>query len=271
MNLAERNEVVLANLPLIGFLVSDLCQKADHLSRDDLASAGAIGLIKAAESYDADYGVPFGAYARRRILGALADEMRDQDWASRKTRKRIKDVKRVQETLQGALGRQPSVEEIAHAMGIDVAKAQAAVHDAGRSVESLEESTYERIVFDGPGPEEEVLAAEQVHMVRQAVATLPERMRYIVEQVYFHDRPVKELAEELGLTYSAVSHARIKAIALLRDGLETHYVERPAGEPIPVHSTWSEVRRREYVRALGRRTAGGITRMAPEPVVAKAS
>ena len=48
MEKAERNRLVLDNLPLVGYLVSDLCARATHLSREDLASVGALGLVLAA-------------------------------------------------------------------------------------------------------------------------------------------------------------------------------------------------------------------------------
>ena len=76
MNRTERNTLVVENLPLVGYLVSDLCARATHLSRDDLASAGAVALVTAADAYDPTLGIPFGAYARTRILGAFADDMR---------------------------------------------------------------------------------------------------------------------------------------------------------------------------------------------------
>ncbi|GAA4138649.1 sigma-70 family RNA polymerase sigma factor [Leifsonia shinshuensis] len=113
MNRSERNTLVVDNLPLVGYLVSDLCSRATHLSRDDLASAGAVALVTAADAYDASTGVPFGAYARTRIVGALADELRAGDWATRSARKRIKATLAVQESLTAALGRTPAVEEIA--------------------------------------------------------------------------------------------------------------------------------------------------------------
>ncbi|ERK72531.1 Sigma-70 region 2, partial [Leifsonia aquatica ATCC 14665] len=103
----------------MGYLVSDLVSRATHLSRDDLASAGSLALVTAADAYDASTGVPFGAYARTRILGALADELRASDWATRSARKRIKETVAVRESLTAALGRTPTVEEIADALGVD--------------------------------------------------------------------------------------------------------------------------------------------------------
>ncbi len=71
----ERDALVRDNLAIVGYLVNEVARKATHLSRDELASAGALGLVLAADSFDPAQGVPFGAFARRRILGAIADEI----------------------------------------------------------------------------------------------------------------------------------------------------------------------------------------------------
>jgi RNA polymerase sigma factor for flagellar operon FliA len=68
-----------------------------------------------------------------------------------------------------------------------------------------------------------VLETERTHYVQSAVTSLPERMRYVIEQIYFHDRSVGDLAVELGLTHSAVSQQRSEAVRLMRHGLESHY------------------------------------------------
>ena len=115
----ERNKLVVENLPLVGYLVSEVWAKARHLSRDDLASAGALALVQSADSFNPDLGIPFGAFARRRIVGAFADEMRSEDWATRGARRRIKETLAVQDTLVSALGRKPNVDEVASALGVD--------------------------------------------------------------------------------------------------------------------------------------------------------
>ena len=115
MNRAERNKLVVENLPLVGYLVSEVWAKARHLSRDDLASAGALALITSADAFNPDLGVPFGAFARRRIIGAFADDMRSSDWATRSARRRIKETVAVQETL-AAHGR---IDALVNAAGIN--------------------------------------------------------------------------------------------------------------------------------------------------------
>ena len=258
MNLSERNALVVDNLALVGFLVSDLCARADHLSREDLTSVGAIALTTAASSYDPSRGVPFGAYARRRIVGALADELRSQDWAPRSTRRRIKELTSVTTALAAAIGREPTDDQVAQAMGVAVADVRAIREDAGRSIVAMEDATYEHIVLDAPGPEEQVLAVEERHVVREAVAALPDQLRYVVEQVYFHGRSVGDLAQEMGISHSTVSHARIEAVRLLREGLEAHY----SGGGVPGTDQPLTARRRQYLGDVAERVAGGATRAA---------
>ena len=262
MNRTDRNKLVIENLPLVGYLVSDLCAKATHLSRDDLASVGAIALITCAESYDPTLGVPFGAYARRRITGSFADELRANDWAPRTVRRKIRETLSVQETLTGALGRTPTADEIATALGVSREEAAATLADAGRTVSSLDETLAEFLVADSDqSPEAELLVAEKMAFLREAVAALPEKMRYIVEEVYFQDRTVKELAAELGLTHSAISQQRAEAIRLLRDGMTTHYNDDDAAsQPSPAPAA-APRRLNGYLEALGQRTSGGIARL----------
>ncbi len=261
MNRVERNALVVENLPLVGYLVSELCAKATHLSRDDLASVGAIALISSAESFDSTLGVPFGAYARRRISGAFADELRANDWAPRSARKRIKETLAVQETLTGVLKRNPSTREVAAALGVDKATADAALADAARTVAPLDDAMSEVLASRTVSPEIDLLATERIGFVRSAVDVLPEKMRYIIEQIYFEDRSVKELAEELGATHSAISQQRSEAIRLLRDGLETHYADDDAAAYVP-QSRISTNRRTAYLATLAEETCGGIARAA---------
>jgi RNA polymerase sigma factor FliA len=263
LNRSERNQLVLDNLPLVGYLVSDVCAKATHLSRDDLASTGAMALITAADSYTPALGVPFGAFARRRIIGAFADWMRSNDWAPRSARRRIKETMAVRETLTHALGRTPSVDEIAEALGVERSIAEVALADAARTLSTLDETTAEYLIADTATPEDTVLTSERLSYLRAAVAALPEKMRYVVEQIYFEDRTVKELAVELGATHSAVSQQRAEAIRLLRDGLGTQYSDDAEAEYVP-ESRVAPARRLAYLSALAEHTVGGFTRFTQE-------
>ena len=84
---AEIDELVRENLPLVGHLVREVLGRVpSHVSRDDLISAGMYALAVSASSYDPERGVPFPRFAAIRIRGAITDELRSMDWASRSAR-----------------------------------------------------------------------------------------------------------------------------------------------------------------------------------------
>jgi len=220
---AERNRLIEENLPLVGYLAAETHARATQVPREELAGVGALALVTAADAFDPTLGVPFGAYARRRILGAFADEMRAMDWASRGIRKRIKETVAVRDTLTAALGRTATVGEIATAMGTSETEVAEALADAARTVTTLDDAGAPDVAADIPLPEESALLAERREVLEYAVRALPERMRSIIEAVYVHERPVKEVAEELGVSHSAVSQQRSEAVRLLRDALERYF------------------------------------------------
>jgi RNA polymerase sigma factor FliA len=258
MDRTARNAMVVENLPLVGYLVAEVCARATHLSRDDLASVGALALVAAADGFDPTLGVPFGAYARTRITGALADDMRAGDWASRGTRKRIRETLAVQETLTAQLGRHAGVQEIADAMGVDRQQAADALTDAARTVTAMDETVHDTLVAQTAMPGDELMDLERSRYLRAAVEALPERMRFIVEAVYFGDRSVTDVADELGITHSAVSQQRSEAMRLLRDGLQAHYADDER-EHEPVSRT-TAARRSAYLARVASNAAVGIAR-----------
>jgi len=262
---AERNSLIEENLPLVGYLARDLHSRATHIPLEDLAAVGALALVQAADAFDPSLGVPFGAYARRRILGAFADEMRSMDWASRGTRKRIKETLAVRDTLTARLGRTATVDEISETMGLPRATVVETLDDAARTVTSLDDPS----VLDVPAgmilPDESVLQRERREALAHAVEALPERMRHIVQAVYVEERPVKEIAEELGVSHSAVSQQRAEAVRLLHDALQRYAI---GDEMVPTSRVSSDARDAYFARidALDPLRRSSAARRQPAPV-----
>ena len=215
--------MIMANLPLVGYLVSKVIAGATHLSRDDLAQAGSVALIQAVDAYDAARGIPFGAYARERIIGAIKDEMRGNDWAKRAARKTIKTTLAVQELLTAQLGRTPSVDELAGALGVDRATAAEGLSFSTRTISSLDGTAAEFLEADIAPPGADLLVTERLAYLKAGLESLPERMSYILNAIYFDERLVGDVAAELGVTHSAISQQRAEAVRLLRDGLDHYY------------------------------------------------
>lgn len=232
--------LVTANLPLVGYHVSELLGRVpSYVSRDDLASAGSLALVQAAQAFDSSLGVPFARYAALRIRGALLDELRSMDWVSRGARQRARRVTTTADELTSRLGRTPSRNEVAATLGTTVAEVDAARGDADRrvlSIEAFDSAIADTVKEPGIGPEECLLANEKLEHLRAAVTALPARLRYVVEQLFFQDRPVSDLADELGVSQSRISQLRTEALALMKDGMNASLepglvlaAERPEG------------------------------------------
>ena len=83
------DNLVRQHLPLVQYVVSEVAHRVpSHVSRSDLVSAGMLGLAQAARSFDPERGIAFDRFASTRIRGALLDELRGRDWASRSVRAR---------------------------------------------------------------------------------------------------------------------------------------------------------------------------------------
>ena len=90
---AERDQLVIDHVGLVKAMAHRLAQRLpSQVEMTELISVGVLGLIDAAGRYRPSMGVPFDAFARRRIQGAMLDALRDLDWAPRSLRRMRRDV-----------------------------------------------------------------------------------------------------------------------------------------------------------------------------------
>jgi RNA polymerase sigma factor FliA len=256
------NDLVTENIALVGYHVNAMLARVpSYVSRSDLVSAGHLALVRAARSYDESTGVPFARYAALRIRGALVDELRSMDWVSRGARQRARRITTLTDELTGTLGRAPSRVELAEAMGVAVGEVDVARGDAEArvlSIEGFDGSIADTVASTTIGPEESLLVRERLQFLGAGVAALPDRLRHVVEQLFFHDRAVAELADELGVTQSRISQLRTEALGMLKDGINASLdpdlvptADRPTGV--------AERRRRAYFAQVAARAATAST------------
>jgi RNA polymerase sigma factor for flagellar operon FliA len=225
---AQREDIVRSHLPLVGHLVREMLGRLPaHVSREDLVSAGMAALAGAAKSFDPSRGIPFGSFATARIRGALLDELRGLDWASRSVRSRARRVDTTQQELTAALGRTPTRPELAQALGIAVDELKTIADDVQRAVvlslQGFTAGTAEDLVPERTaGPEDLILHREKIGYLHHAINALPDRLRHVVTAYFFNERPMNDIAQELGVTESRISQLRAEALVLLRDGLNNH-------------------------------------------------
>lgn len=193
------------------------------VDRGDLQSAAMFGLFQAAQSWHDDRGVTFEAFARHRIRGALLDELRGRDWASRRVRSFARACTSGIDDLTAALGRRPTDEELAALLGVSVAAIEANERDvhlaALRSSDALAEESGALESAPEHDPQAVLERREQFGYLHDAVALLPERLRRVVIGYYVDELPMQAIATELGVTESRISQMRAEAVRLLQGAL----------------------------------------------------
>jgi len=264
------DELITSHMPLVGHIVRETMGRVpSHVSRDDLTSAGLTALVQAAQAYDAERGVPFERYAATRIRGAILDELRSVDWASRSVRRRARDLEETRTRLAGVLGRTPTVAEVATALGMSVDEVVANDEDVSRAqVLSLQGSTSasldELVPTRAPSPEALVEHQERLTYLLEAITELPERLRVVVQDYFFHERPMADIAADLGVTDSRISQMRAEALVLLRDALN-HALDPSLVKPAAKPNGCAARRRETYFAAVAARHAEGSRRAVPWP------
>ncbi|MGH7583264.1 MAG: sigma-70 family RNA polymerase sigma factor [Gemmatimonadales bacterium] len=219
-----RRELLGRYLGLVHHAAREVAPRVrDAVSLDELVSAGSLGLLQAMEGFDIDRGLAFSTFAMRRIRGAILDELRARDPLSRADRAHVRQLDSAVATLEQRAGRAPTHGEVAQHLGID----HATVHrwrerTAHAGAVSLESEPNGRVLADqiGDNGDEAVHRAleitERRGVIQAALEGLPSRERLVVSRSYFEDRPLREIAAELGVTESRVCQLRAQALARLR-------------------------------------------------------
>ncbi len=265
VDLTDMNAMIEANLPLVKHIVLQVAVHFPrHVEREELARAGALGLVEAARRYDDSRGVPFERFAAQRIRGAILDTVRAADWAPRSVRTLARTLEATEQRLASRLGRVPSKQEIADALSIDTKELSrlrdrmfrsvvlALEHEVSDDVD--DDLTLVDVLVDEAAiePSEELETRELHAYLRDAIALLPERQRLVILGYFLEGRTSQDLARFLGVTESRISQIRSEAIQMLKEGIEAQYMASGEGAPVPRGR--SARRKAAYVEAIGDRS-----------------
>ena len=120
-SLEERERLITDYAPLVKTIAGRLAMRLpQHVSQDDLLSAGIMGLLDAVDKYSPEKGVEFKSYAEFRIRGAMLDELRSMDWVPRSVRKNAKKVQEAYANVEKLKMRPARDEEVAQWLKIDI-------------------------------------------------------------------------------------------------------------------------------------------------------
>ncbi len=229
----NRNEALKQYFPLVKYVVDKIATGLPKsIEREDLINTALIGLHDALEKYDPDRGTKFETYAIWRIKGAVLDELRSMDWASRTTRRKAREIERVCQVLDQRLGRAATEQEMADAMGLSLHEFVRVLEEVrGTVILSLDQSLQVDDEHDLAGLADliEDTALEDTlqliereesrHQLLGLVNALTEQERLVVALYYYEEMTLKEIGEALRISESRVSQIHTKAILRLKGRL----------------------------------------------------
>ena len=231
---SDLTEVVQDYMPLVRHAVNRIAvgsSSAGILQYEDMLSYGVQGLIEAFHAYDPRRGAKFSTYALPRIRGAILDALRAAHPLPRSLQKFSSDMEHASATLRTGLGRTPTKTELAKEMGLSQEEFLSTMRTSNIRVVSLDgladtavngntEKLWE-MADDDPGVDPDSMAQDTMvrRLLHQAVDTLPERERTIVNLYYMRAQSLKSIGKALGISESRASQLRHRAIRRLRTAL----------------------------------------------------
>jgi RNA polymerase sigma factor for flagellar operon FliA len=200
-----------------------------HLEFSELESAGIVGLLSAVESYDPEQPAEFATFAQHRIRGAILDDLRSQDLAPRSLRAKARQIEQAFLELERVLGRQPTDDEMADALGMDRDRYHDQLGEVhGLVMVSLDDPGTEA---DGPSgvrfhtalPDSELqdpflvtAKREQVQLLGEIIDALPDQERLVLTLYYVEELTMKEIGRVLRVSESRISQIHTSAILRMR-------------------------------------------------------
>jgi RNA polymerase sigma factor for flagellar operon FliA len=230
----RREELIVKYAPLVKRVADRMSIKASSaISKQELISAGIMGLIDALDKFDGTRGTKFESYAWCRIKGAMLDEMRNRDWVPRSVRKEIRRIEDAVTALNAKLVREPDDAEIARELGVDIDSYYEMLNRShGVKLLSLDlintsvaasgffhEETGEPSAFDA------AMVKEMKAVIAKALSSLTNNEQLVIALYYYEELTFKEIGKILGVTESRISQIHSKALIHLRVRLKSYHKE----------------------------------------------
>ncbi len=216
-----RRSLIEGNLRLVLSVIQRFDRRGE--SPDDLFQVGCIGLMKAVSNFDPEKCVRFSTYGVPMIAGEVRRYLRDNSAirVSRSIRDVAYRVMQCKESLSLQLGREPTLDEIAHELGLTAEEVSQALDAISAPI-----SLYDPVYSDGGDP---LTVMDQVRdtrntesawlehiALRDAFGALGEREKQILSLRFYDGRTQMEVAEVLGISQAQVSRLEKGAIAAMR-------------------------------------------------------
>lgn len=229
----EEKVLLKEYLPLIQRLAyRQVSRLPDSVEVDDLINSGVIGLLDAVDKFDPNRNVQFKTYAEFRIRGSMLDGLRSQDWASRSLRNDSNLLESAYASLEHKLGRPAEDYEVAEALDLSLEEFYKLLGRArGISLVNFEDLASDEsdarnplemiALIDNDDPFVLFQDQELQQFLAEAIDTLKERDRIVLQLYYFEELNLKEIGMVLDVSESRVCQMRTQAIIRLRNKIKT--------------------------------------------------
>ncbi len=230
----DRAKLIRDNLELVDILVGRMTtQVPSFMNRDDMRSAGMVGLIDAANKFDVSKNILFKTFAEYRIRGAILDEMRKLDWFSRSLRDKQTRIAKTISHLELMLARDPEEHEVAEAMDISIDEYRKMLSDVCHLGcvslnETLDNSEQGRSFIDtledqreSASPSFRLENHELTKIISQMLEKLSKKERLVISLYYYEELTQKEIAEVLEISEGRVSQLHSQALIKLKSKVNT--------------------------------------------------
>lgn len=196
--------------------------KMGGIETEDLFQIGAMGLVKAIEKFDMDYGVCFSTYAVPVIMGEIRRFLRDDGMirVSRSVKENAWQLRKLCEAFWQRVGREPLLSELAAESGLTIEEVVTALN-AGQEVESIYKTVYESDgsevqLVDLLGKEGESEEIVNRLLLERLLDELDEREKNLIRLRYFENRTQMQVAGDLGMSQVQVSRLEKKVLLRMR-------------------------------------------------------
>jgi len=207
-----------------------------HVEVDELLANGVLGLVDAVAKFDTNKRVKLESYARHRVRGGILDGLRSADPASRDLRRKNKKIQKLYRELEVKLGRPVKDEEIAAALGMNLAQWQRTLNEiqsvgfdfgartltAGPTTKSVSRRIEPALLADdGADPFDLCYRRERHEILGRALSHLRERERQILNLYYEQELTMKQIADRMNVDESRVSQLHSAALVRLKASVDS--------------------------------------------------
>ena len=216
-----RQKLIYGNLRLVLSIIQRFTNRNENL--DDLFQVGCIGLVKAVDNFNIELDVKFSTYAVPMIIGEIRRYLRDNN--SIRISRSVRDLAyrslQAREELLKINQREPTTDEIAARIGetrSNVFRAMEAIIEPISLYEPVYSENGDSLyvvdqLCDTSSSDEMWL--ESIAL-REAMKTLSERERTIINLRFYKNKTQVEIAEEIGISQAQVSRLEKGALERMR-------------------------------------------------------